>query len=207
VLRGLARRLLGVTFVVGGVEALRDADRRARQLQGRAELGGADPQQVARGLAGAQIAAGTLLLLNRFPRLSSLVLAATVVPEAATAHAFWAESDKQHSETQRTLFVRDLGLLGGLLVSVDDKGRPSMRRRARRRARKTARAAVRGAAKTAAVGTLSAQAAKSGAKAAKGTAKESAKAAKGTAKGAAKAAKGGAKAAKGTAAAVAHRVH
>ncbi|HEU5034386.1 MAG TPA: DoxX family protein [Mycobacteriales bacterium] len=149
-LRGLARRLLGVTFVVGGIEALRDADRRARQLDRHGELGGADPQQVARGLAGAQIAAGGLLVLNRFPRLSSLVLAATVVPEAATAHAFWAESDKQHSETQRTLFMRDLGLLGGLLVSVDDKGRRhSMGRRARRAAKSTAKNTARAAKGTA----------------------------------------------------------
>lgn len=136
-LRRLARLLLGVTFVSTGVDALRDKDRRARAA-GDLHLPG-DPEQVAKAVAGTQIAAGLLLVLGRLPRLSSLALAATVVPEAVTGHAFWTESDKQDKQVQRSLFTRDLGLLGGLLVSVTDTGgRESVPHRAKRTARRTA---------------------------------------------------------------------
>jgi len=140
-LRRLARPLLGVTFVAAGVDALRDGDRRARQAD---SLGVGDPQSVTRTVAGAQIGAGALLSLGRFPRLTSLVLALTVVPDALTGHAFWSESDKQTRDSQRGLFVRDLGLLGGLLVSVADTGgRESVPHRARRTARKASRKAAK----------------------------------------------------------------
>jgi uncharacterized membrane protein YphA (DoxX/SURF4 family) len=133
--------LLGVTFVVAGTEALREGDRRARQA---ASLGIGDPQTVTRATAGAQIGAGALLALGRLPRLTSLVLAATVVPDALTGHAFWSEHDKQDRQAQRSLFVRDLGLLGGLLVSIADTGgRESVPHRARRAARKARKQAAK----------------------------------------------------------------
>jgi uncharacterized membrane protein YphA (DoxX/SURF4 family) len=139
-LRRLARPLLGATFVAAGVDALRDRDRRAGQA---ARLGVSDPDKATRAVAGAQVGAGALLTLNRFPRLSSLVLAATVVPDALTGHAFWSVDDKQDRQQQRELFVRDLGLLGGLLVSIADTGgRESVPHRARRTAKKAARKAT-----------------------------------------------------------------
>lgn len=140
-LRRLARPLLGVTFITSGVDALRDGDRRAQRA---GALGLGDPQAATRAVAGAQVGAGALLTLGRFPRLSSLTLAATVIPDALTGHAFWAEQDKQTRQVQRTMFMRDLGLLGGLLVSVADTGgRESVPHRARRTARKAKRSAAK----------------------------------------------------------------
>lgn len=140
-LRRLARPLLGVAFIDSGVAALRDDGRRAERAR---QLGIDDPQQVTRALGAAQVGAGALLVLNRLPRLSSLVLAATVVPGALTGHAFWSEGDKLAQRHERTLFVRDLGLLGGLLVSVADTGgRESMPHRAKRNARKARKAATK----------------------------------------------------------------
>jgi putative oxidoreductase len=131
-LRRPARLLIGAAFVASGVEVLRDRDRRARRVEG---LGLGDPQAVTRALAGVQIGAGSLLVLGRFPRLAALALAATVVPEAVSGHAFWQETDKHERDVQRSLFTRDLGLLGGLLISVADTGgRESIPHRARRNA-------------------------------------------------------------------------
>lgn len=145
--RRLARPLLGATFVASGVEALRDGDERAHRARA---LGVSDPETLMRAVAGTQIGAGVLLGLGRLPRLSSLLLAATVVPEAATGHAFWSESDKQRRSGQRALFVRDLGLLGGLLVSVADTGgRESVPHRAARTARTARRRTRKQAAKQA----------------------------------------------------------
>lgn len=135
-LRGLARPLLGATFIAAGVEALRESDRRRQQAQALSgSLGLGDPATVTKAVAGTQIGAGLMLATGRMPRLSALALALTVVPDAVTGHAFWSEQDKQQKQVQRGLFVRDLGLLGGLLVSVADTGgRESVPHRAMRTA-------------------------------------------------------------------------
>jgi len=140
VLRRLARPLLGLAFIDSGVAALRDDGRRAERAR---SLGVQDPAQVTRAVAGVQLTAGTLLVLNRFPRLSALVLAATVLPDAVTGHAFWSEQDKLRKNHERTLFTRDLGLLGGALVAVADTGgRESVPHRAKRQTKKAAKAAA-----------------------------------------------------------------
>jgi putative oxidoreductase len=138
-MRRLARPLLGLAFIDSGVSALRDDGRRAERARA---LGVADPQQVTRAVAAVQVGAGALLVLNRFPRLSALALAATVIPDAVTGHAFWTEQDKLTKRNERTLFTRDLGLLGGALVAVADTGgRESVPHRAGRTAKKTAKGA------------------------------------------------------------------
>lgn len=136
-LRRLARPLLGLAFIDSGIAALRDDGRRAERARA---LGVQDPAQVTRAVAGVQVAAGTLLVLNRFPRLSALVLAATVVPDAVTGHAFWTEHDKLAKSNERALFTRDLGLLGGALVAAADTGgRESVPHLAKRQTKKAAR--------------------------------------------------------------------
>lgn len=114
-LRRLSRPMLGLAFIDSGIAAFRDDGERAERAR---RLGVQDPQQATRAVAVAQVGAGALLVLNRMPRLASLVLALTVVPDALTGHAFWAQQDKQSRQTERSLFARDLGLLGGLLVSA-----------------------------------------------------------------------------------------
>lgn len=125
-LRRLSRPLMGLAFVSSGIDGLRDDGRRAERAR---DLGLSDPGRTTRAVSGVQVGAGALLALGRFPRLASLALALTVVPESATAHAFWAEQDKQDRQQQRAAFARDLGLLGGLLVAIGDGGRRKKRRR------------------------------------------------------------------------------
>jgi uncharacterized membrane protein YphA (DoxX/SURF4 family) len=140
VLRRLARPLLGLAFIDSGVSALRDDGRRADRAR---SIGVQDPQQVTRAVAAVQVGAGALLVLNRMPRLSALVLAATVIPDAVTGHAFWTEQDKLTKRNERTMFARDLGLLGGALVAVADTGgRESVPHRATRTAKKAAKTAT-----------------------------------------------------------------
>jgi uncharacterized membrane protein YphA (DoxX/SURF4 family) len=139
--------LLGLAFIDTGLSALRDDGRRAERARA---LGVEDPQQMTRAIAAVQLGAGGLLVLNRLPRLSALVLAATVIPDAVTGHAFWTEQDKLAKRNERTLFTRDLGLLGGALVAVADTGgRESVPHRATRTAKKTAKKAAKKTAATA----------------------------------------------------------
>ena|SRR5579875_392351 len=141
----MARALLGATFVSTGVEGLRDVDRRAARIQ---SYGVSDPVTVSRAVAGTQVVGGALLVIDRFPRLAALALALTVVPEAATGHPFWSEKDSETKHQQRSLFSRDLGLLGGLLVAtVDTGGRESVPHRARRASKQARKSAAKQAKK------------------------------------------------------------
>jgi uncharacterized membrane protein YphA (DoxX/SURF4 family) len=94
-------------------------------------------------VAATQVGAGALLLTNKAPRLAALIAALTVVPEAATGHDFWTEKDPTVKQAQRSMFARDLGVMGGLLVSaVETGGRESVPHRAARSSRRAARAAA-----------------------------------------------------------------
>jgi putative oxidoreductase len=151
VIRRFARALLGAAFISTGLEALKGIDRRAMRAE---SYGVPEPATAARAAAITQIGTGTLLMLNKLPRLTALVAAIAVIPEAATGHDFWTEKDSDAKQAQRALFARDLGLLGGLLVTtVDSGGRESVPHRAARRSRsaaRTSRSAARSAAKSAA---------------------------------------------------------
>ncbi len=143
--RFLARPLLASTFVVGGVNALKNAPALATAAKPVADklrpmLQKAAPQvkipedtaTLVRINAAAQILAGLALARGRAPRLSSAVLAASMLPTTAAGHQFWAESDPETKSNQRIHFFKNLSMLGGLmLASVDTDGRPGVAWRAK----------------------------------------------------------------------------
>ncbi len=144
-LRRVARTLLATTFVAGGVNGLmnpkpRFAAASALADQGREHLPDAlaakvpeDPSRVVQINSVAQIAGGLLLLSGRAPRPAAFVLAATVVPGTVTEQDFWAETDPDRKAAKRVGFLKDLGLLGGLLIAAaDTEGKPSLGWRGRR---------------------------------------------------------------------------
>lgn len=145
VTRLLARPLLASTFVVGGVNALRNAPALAQAAKPVADklrpmVKRAAPQvsipedtvTIVRVNAAAQVLAGLALARGRAPRLSSAVLAASVLPTTVAGHQFWTESDPQTKADQRTEFFKHLSMLGALmLASVDTAGRPGVAWRAK----------------------------------------------------------------------------
>ncbi len=75
-----------------------------------------------------QLVGAAALATGRFPRLSSTVLAASLVPTTIAGHPFWAESDPAAARAQRLQFVKNVSTLGGLLLAgVDTEGRPGVR--------------------------------------------------------------------------------
>jgi len=143
--RLLARPLLASAFVVGGVNALKNAPALATTAKPvvdriRPQLQKAAPQvkipedtvTLVRINAAAQILAAATLARGRAPRLSSTVLAASLIPTTAAGHQFWNESDPQAKNQQRLHFFKNLSMLGGLLLaSVDTEGRPGVAWRAK----------------------------------------------------------------------------
>jgi uncharacterized membrane protein YphA (DoxX/SURF4 family) len=86
--------------------------------------------------AGVKVAAGTLLALGKFPRLASTALAASMVPTTLATHRFWEETDPQRKAEQQTQFLKNAGLLGGLLIAAaDTEGKPSLGWKGRRAAK------------------------------------------------------------------------
>ena len=156
VTRLLARPLLASMFVVGGVNALRNApalakaakpvtDRVRPALEKAIPQASAlpqDPEALVRINGGAQVLAGLALATGRFPRLSSGVLAATLMPTTAAGHRFWEEEDPQARSNQQIHFFKNLSMLGGLiLAAVDTDGQPGLAWRARHGARAARREA------------------------------------------------------------------
>jgi uncharacterized membrane protein YphA (DoxX/SURF4 family) len=159
IVRRVARPLLAAPFITGGIDVLRNPDPRAKMAAPvAARLTEilpvplpSDPVQLVQIDAGVKIVAGLMLATGRLPRLSALVLAGSMVPTTLAGHRFWEYDDSQQRTTHRVHVAKNLGLIGGLLITaVDTGGRPSAAyaaRQAAKRSRRRARRATRRARK------------------------------------------------------------
>jgi putative oxidoreductase len=151
--RLIARPMLASTFLLGGVNALRNAPAlgakagpvtekvvpRLRQAAPSVPIP-SDPVTLVRINAVAQIAAAAALATGRAPRLAATVLAASLVPTTLAGHSFWEYTDKE--ERKQLQFFKNLSMLGGLVIAAGDtEGKPGVAWRARRAARDARREA------------------------------------------------------------------
>jgi putative oxidoreductase len=162
--RTAARALLGTIFVVNGVRNALDPDARLQVVGPVAAKAGetlakvdprlpTDPRTLVRLKAGADVAAGLLLATGHATRPAAAVLAAGLVPGTIADRPFRSPD-----------FLKDLGLLGGLLLAaVDTEGQPGLRYRtthAIERSQRSARRALRTARREARIAARSASAAR-----------------------------------------------
>ena len=147
IVRRLARPLLASIFVKGGIDTLMNPAPRVQMAtplldkvgESLPEQAPSDPGQLVRIDAGVKIGAGVLLALGKFPRVTSLLLAGTLVPTTVVGHPFWEKSDPAEKASDQQQFLKNLSILGGLiLASVDTAGKPSLGWRGRRAAQKLA---------------------------------------------------------------------
>lgn len=151
--RMVARPMLASIFVVQGLNKLRDPDSvasRAKPVVDRLTplMEKYTPQvptetrTLVRINGAIDVGAGAMLATGTFPRIASLVLAASLVPETVAGHPFWEGTDREEKANQRVHFLKNVGLAGGLLVAgVDTEGRPGLSWRAQRAARDAKRVA------------------------------------------------------------------
>src|SRR5215212_2390908 len=133
--RRIARPLLASTFVFGGIDTLRNPGPRVAGARPVVET---IAEQWVKIDAAVKVGAGALFALGRLPRLTALILAGSIVPTTLAGHRFW-EAEGAAKQGQTIHFLKNLGLLGGLLLAVvDTEGKPSVGYRARRAARKAA---------------------------------------------------------------------
>lgn len=110
----LGRLLLSVMFIAGGLDALTNPEPKVP----RVEDAGIPRPTLATQVNGAAMAlAGVALAIGIKPRLAAGALAASLIPTTLAGHPFWKLEDKQAAQ-QRIQFMKNLGLLGGLIGVV-----------------------------------------------------------------------------------------
>jgi uncharacterized membrane protein YphA (DoxX/SURF4 family) len=164
--RLFARPMLASMFIVGGIDSVRNAGKKADAaepvtsrlvplLQLVVPQLPSDPTTLVRINGFVQIAAGAGLASGKAPRISAAVLAATLVPTTAAGHRFWEKSDPAERAAQRVHFFKNVSMLGGLIIaSGDTEGQPGIvwrTRRAAKDARREARHLARSARREAAL--------------------------------------------------------
>jgi putative oxidoreductase len=140
--RRIARPLLASMFIAGGVDAIQSPDGKVKSaatvtdpLKARFPMLPEDTATLVRLNGMVQVGAGSLLALGKFRRLASWALVASVIPTTYAGHRFWDEVDDEARAQQRIHFLKNLGLLGGLiLAATDTEGAPSLGWKARRKA-------------------------------------------------------------------------
>ncbi|BAS09752.1 hypothetical protein AHiyo4_31740 [Arthrobacter sp. Hiyo4] len=128
--RTLARPMLASSFVVAGLDKLKNADDTATQLSPLLQKAAAslpfqaDEKMLARVIGGTQVGAGVLFGLGKFSRLSATLL--TVISLLNT-FVEWRSADistKEGREARRNQLLKNISLSGGaLLASVDTAGK------------------------------------------------------------------------------------
>lgn len=160
-MRALARPLLSVIFVVQGVNSVRNPEPLVTKAQPVTDrlvpvLKKAAPAQIADRIpettvnlirlnGAAQVLGGLALATGKGRRLGATLLAASLVPTTLAGHAFWQEDEKSAKAQQRIQFMKNLGLMGGLLLAaVDTEGKPGVAWRASHGAKAAKRETKRG---------------------------------------------------------------
>lgn len=149
--RRIARPMLAGVFIASGVEALRNPHPETEMAEpvGPPIAGSLplplpeDAEQLVRIDAGVKVVGGLFLATGRLPRLAAVALAGSLVPTTLAGHRFWEERDPQRKQEQMQHFLKNVAVLGGLLLAaVDTGGAPSLGWRARRAARSAAGSAT-----------------------------------------------------------------
>ena len=144
----VARPLLAAVFVNSGIDTLRNPGPRVAMAESlpaqvTESLPVDDTEQLVKVNAGVQVVAGLLLALGRFPRLAAAALAGSLVPTTLAGHSFWEEDDPAARAQQQTQFLKNFGILGGLVLAMfDTEGEPSVAWRTKKAAERARRRAV-----------------------------------------------------------------
>lgn len=169
VLRAIGRTMLSSYFVLSGVRAIRHPEQfvaDAQPLTDRlvptakrfapdqvADFIPEDTAMLVRINGGVQLAGGLALATGKGRRLGAGLLALSLIPSTVARHPFWSRHDPEERIHERQQFVKNVGLLGGVIIaSRDTEGKPGLAWRANegrelaarrtKRARKAAKKAL-----------------------------------------------------------------
>jgi putative oxidoreductase len=117
----VGRSAMAGIFVRSGWETFREpGERRVAQA---AAIGLPNAEAMVRFNGGAMVVGGLALAAGVLPRAAATGLILSLVPTTYAGHRFWEEDDEMTRRMQRTQFMKNLAIVGGLLTYVAVSGR------------------------------------------------------------------------------------
>ena len=117
-IRAVTRVFLSSIFIVGGWGAFSKPGGRPKMV---AAAGIPQPEQAVILNGALMILAGLLLALDIVPKLVATLLIGSLIPTTLVGHPFWKEESALEREKQLLQFLKNLGLISGLLMVVTEK--------------------------------------------------------------------------------------
>jgi uncharacterized membrane protein YphA (DoxX/SURF4 family) len=119
--------MIASIFIVSGLDVLANPEPRAKiakpvvdKVASIVPFAPTDPVDAVRLNAAVHLGAGVLLAAGVMSRLSALALAVSMIPTTVAGHPFWELDDPLKRSQQRVQFLKNLGILGGLVVLAFD---------------------------------------------------------------------------------------
>jgi uncharacterized membrane protein YphA (DoxX/SURF4 family) len=116
--RALTRALLAGIFIIGGWGALSKPGGRPKKV---AAAGIPQSEMAVAVNAAVMVGAGLLLGLSILPKVAATLLIGSMLPTTLVGHAFWKEEPGPARENHLIQFLKNLGLIGGLLMVIADR--------------------------------------------------------------------------------------
>ena len=117
-LRKLGQMSLAGIFITGGSQAFLKPGNRVKTVE---KAGFPEPETMVILNGAIMVVGGTLLALNIAPKLTAAALIGSLVPTTLVGHAFWKEESEAARKAQQTQFMKNLSLIGGLLLVLAGK--------------------------------------------------------------------------------------
>ncbi|HEU0000421.1 MAG TPA: DoxX family protein [Ktedonobacteraceae bacterium] len=117
-LRTTGQVFLSGIFITGGAQAFLKPGGRVDKVE---KSGIPEPETAVTLNGAAMVIGGTLLALDIAPKLTAVALIGSLVPTTLVGHAFWKEESEAGRKAQQTQFMKNLGLIGGLLLVLAGK--------------------------------------------------------------------------------------
>ncbi len=116
----LPRALMAGVFLNGGIRTFQDAEQKTEPAE---KLGLPNAEQMVRFDSAAKVVGATAMVLGILPRLAAAGLSLSLVPTTFGAHRFWEIQDPKQRNVQLIQFLKNAGLLAGLLLITFWPGR------------------------------------------------------------------------------------
>ena len=116
--RTVIRLLLSGIFIIGGWGAFSNPGGRPKKV---AAAGIPKPEQAVVLNGAVMIFAGLLLSLGIAPRIAATLLIGSMIPTTIVGHPFWKDKPGPEREHNLIQFLKNLGLISGLLMVLMEK--------------------------------------------------------------------------------------
>ena len=117
-LKTLGHLFLSGVFITGGADAFLKPGGRVDKVS---HAGIPEPEKAVVLNGAIMVVGGAALALGFFPKLAALVLLGSLVPTTLVGHPFWQEKDAASIKNQQVQFMKNLGLIGALLLVLVKK--------------------------------------------------------------------------------------